>query len=113
VLPGLTSLRSRELSEGRRAETKGEGGPLGRASYGWQANEIKGLLGISARETAPLRLRLTCGVVSTCKALSARQGWNLGPAEVARADAGLVTRDHDRALDDGRFHQASPPSMPC
>ena len=51
MLPGLTSLRSRELSEGRRAETKGEGGPLGRANYGWQANEIKGLLGISAPET--------------------------------------------------------------
>src|SRR3981081_302629 len=27
------------------------------------------------------------------------------------ADAGLVTRNHDRTSDDGRLHEASPPSM--
>src|SRR5712672_3560424 len=48
-----------------------------------------------------------------CHASKARNFLHAVPECLFEADAGLVTRDHDRALHHGRLHDASSPSIRC
>src|ERR1700730_339849 len=48
-----------------------------------------------------------------CHASKARDLLHTVPECLFKADAGLVTRDYDRAFHHGRFHDASSPSIRC